>query len=429
MAVLKKNQVCLFRFALAKFGGDAVAMTRIGFFVLIAFLACLSAREARAADVEVLPAGVRMTQARFGVISGLNQTWKNDGNLYDLGETRSVTFDAATLARVNDRAGALVRALDQFGRRDLGSTLTLGTLNVSTQPQISYFAPILAYGVNDRLTLGFGIPVVRYNNEITLSASASNLDFYRQQLGGASAALDGVLNIDLVTETQRVLAEKNYRPLTNRNETFVGDAQLAMLYRLPEAGSWALLHQLTLTLPTGPKDDANDLMALNAFGRTSLEASLIGARVLGAGWTYLPSVSVLVPIPDRTNRRVPKNEYDTLPDADREQELGRWTGPTVALGSDLRWEVFGRWSLKGGIEAASKSKDRYSGSGRTDLLEKNTESSVLRTKGGLTYSTVEDYKLKKARMPSRISLEVTDTVAGRNIERQLRTDLTAMLFF
>jgi len=404
-------------------------MTRYGLFALIILTCGLVGSVGWAVDVEVLPAGVRMTQGRYGVISGLDQTWKNDGKLYDLGETRSVTFDAATLARVNDRARALVRALDQFGSHELGHTLHLGTLNVSTLPQITYYAPVLAYGVTDRLTIGLGVPVVRYTNTISLSASASNLDFYRQQLGGASRALDGVLNMDLVSETQRVLAEKQYRPLSNRDSTFLGDIQLAMLYRLPDFGDWALMQQLTLTLPTGPKDDPNDLMALNAFGRTTVEASLIGARSLARRVTYLPYVSLLVPIPDRTSRRVPKNDYDSLPDPDDTQELGRWTAPTLAVGSELRWECVDRWTLKSGLEAAGKGQDRYDGSGRTDLLEKDTDSSVIRAKGGLTYSTVEDYKLKKASLPSRISLEVTDTVVGRNIERQLRTDLTAMLFF
>lgn len=404
-------------------------MTRYGLFALILLVVGLPAFSARAVDVEVLPAGVRMTEGRYGVISGLDQTWKNDGKLYDLGETRSVTFDAATLARVNDRARDLVHALDQFGSHDLGHTLQLGTLNVSTTPEINYYAPVIAYGVTDRLTIGVGLPVIHYTNTISLSASASNLDFYRQQLGGASRALDGVLNMDLVAETQRVLAEKQYRPLTNRDTTFLGDVQIAMLYRLPDFGDWALMHQLTLTLPTGPKDDPNDLMALNSFGRTSIEAVLIAARALKPRVTFLPYVSLLVPIPDRTSRRVPTNDYDTLPDPDTTEDLGRWTAPTLAFGSELRWEVIDRWSLKTGLEVAGKGQDRYYGSGRTDLLEKDTDSSVVRARGGLTYSTVEDYKLKKASLPSRLALEVTDTVVGRNIERQLRTDLTAMLFF
>ena len=398
------------------------------FMVMVMALPC-----ALAVDVEVLPAGVRMTQAKFGVISGLDQTWKSDGKLYDLGESRSVTFDAATLARVNAQARALVQALDSFGSHDLGRKLSLGTLNVSTTPQVTYMAPVLAYGVTDRLTIGLGIPVVRYQNQISLSASASNLDFYRQQLGGLSQKVDQALSIDLVTESQRVMAEKGYRPLQSRDETFIGDIQLAMLYRLPDLGSgngtWAFMNQFTLTMPTGPKDDPNDLASLNAFGMASIEESIILAHALTPRWTILPYASLMLPIPDRTLKRVPKDENDSLPDRNSIQEVGRWMGPSASLGFELRWEVIHRWSLKAGNEIVTKWQDRYSGTGRVDLLGSNTDSSVLRARGGLTFSTVEDYKLRKAKVPTRVSLEVSDTVVGRNIERQLRTDLTAMLFF
>jgi hypothetical protein len=407
-------------------GKSAKTCVQAALVVLFSFLLI---EPAQAVDVETLPLGVRMTEVRFGVISGLDETWGSDGRLYNLGETRSVTFDAATLARVSPQAQALIQALNQFGSQNLGQTLQLGTLNISTLPQIQYFAPVFAYGVSDRLTIGFGVPVVRYSNEISLSASASNLDFYRKQLGGASSALDAVLNMNLVSETQKVLVEKGYRALTSRNDTFLGDMQVSMLYRLPDAGSWALLHQLTLTLPTGPKDDPNDLVALNSFARTSIEAALIAGKSVAPRWTVLPYTSFLLPIPDRVSKRVPTSASDTLPDASTVQDVSRWIGPTVAIGSDFRWEVMDRWSIKTGVEGAIKAPDQYTGMGRVDLLAANTDSSVIRAKGGISYSTVEDYKLKKSAVPSRMALEVTDTVVGRNIERQLRTDLTAVLFF
>lgn len=409
--------------------GGIVEMTRVGLFLFAVTTLFLVTPGARAVDVEVLPAGVRMTEAKFGVISGLDQTWKSDGKLYDLGETRSVTFDAQTLARVNKQALDLVNALDSFGSHDLGRKLSLGTLNVNTTPQVTFFAPILAYGVTERLTIGLGIPVVRYQNQISLTSGPSNLQFYRDQFGGLSDRIDRALNIDLVSEAQRVISEKGYKPLQSRDETFIGDVQFAMLYRFPDVGRWAFMNQMTLTLPTGPKDDPNDLAALNAFGSTSVEESFIAANYFAPRWTLLPYVSLLLPVPDHTMKRVPKDENDTLPDQNATQDVARWLGPTAALGFELRWEVVKRWTLKAGNELANKWRDHYTGSGRIDLLESNTDSAVMRARGGLTYSTVEDYMIHKAKVPSRVSLEVSDTVVGRNIERQLRTDLTAMLFF
>ena len=404
------------------------------FFMLRAMLIAFAlltgvSQSARAVDVETLPKGVRMSQARFGVISGLDQTWAKDGKLYDLGETRSVTFDAATLARVNERARALVQALDYFGNHDLGEKIQLGTLNVQTTPQLQFFAPVLAYGLSDSWTLGIGVPVVRYQNTLTLSASNSNLAFYRQQFQGISHQLDDALNLDLVAEAQKVIAEKGYRRLENRDETFVADMQVALLHRLGDLGSWSFLHQIAVTVPTGPKDDPDDLMSLNAFGRTALGNTIIAARQVARRLIFLPYLGLDLPIPDRVVKRIPKNDDDNLPDQDSKQEIGRFLAPMATLGSELRWAFTNRWDAKYGVEGSAKGKDRYEGTGRTDLLEKNTDSEVLRVRGGLSYSTVEDYKIGKSMAPTRVSLEVADTVAGRNIERQLRTELAAMLFF
>lgn len=398
---------------------------------IFAFFAVLAVfpSESGAVDYETLPKGVRLSQARFGVISGLDQTWLGNGKLYNLGETRSVTFDAATLARVNDRARSLVQALDYFGSNNLGEKIQLGTLHVQTKPEIQYFAPVFAYGLSKTWSVGVGVPIVHYRNQIRLSSGASNLDFYKQQFQGISKELDEALNIELVGEARKVLAEKGYRRLEDRDQTFVGDMQVAILHRLPDLRRWAFMHQMTLTLPTGPADDPDDLMALNSFGRTSIENMLIAGYTFNPRWQVLPYTSLLLPIPDTTVKRVPKNEDDNLPDSASKQRVLRVGAPTASLGYEVRWSLTRRWDIKGGHEASTKSSDHYEGQGRMDLLEKNSDSDVIRVKGGFTYSTVDDYKQGRAPIPGRVALEVSDTVRGRNIERQLRTELAAMLFF
>lgn len=381
------------------------------------------------AVVQTLPAGVRAPQIRAGVVSGLDETWGSDSRLYKLGDTRSVPFDAATLSRVNDRAQALIRALDVFGSQNLGSQIYLGTLRVKTQPQLDYFAPVFAYGLSDRWTVAVGAPMLRYQNRLSLSSGASNLDYYRQRFSGINEELDAALNINLADEAAKVLAQKGYKPLGNRDQSFMGDMQIALLHSLEPSGSWTFVHQMNFILPTGPADDPDDLMAPNLFHRTAWENTLTGSRVLGARWAVNPFVSLLLPLPDRVQRRVPKDEQDLLPDPETKTSVARRLGPTLTVGGDLEWALDTRWTLRGGTEAAWKSRDSYSGDGRTDLLSENTESFVQRVRAGVGYTTVQAYLNKTAMLPSRVSLDVSDTVGGRNIERQLRTELSAMIFF
>lgn len=385
--------------------------------------------KAMAADVETLPRHIHMGQIKSGYIAGLDQVWASNGQLYNLGEARSVSFDGATLARVSPQAAQLVAALNQFGSRGLGDQIQMGTLNIETDPSVTYMAPVLAYGLTQHWTVGAGIPVVNYSNHLTLSASASNLSFYRDQLGGNTQLLDDALNVNLVNETRKVIMEKGYRPLQSRDDTFLGDIQLAALHRLKDIGSWAAAHQMTLTLPTGPKDDPDDLMSINAFGRTVFDNTLVLARPLSAVMTVVPYGSLSVTLPDRVTKRVPKNEDDVLPDANSKQDVVRFISPSMTLGSDIRYRLSDIWNVSGGLEGTLKGSDHYSGEGRVDLLARNSDAYVARVRGGVGYSSVDQYKAGKAMIPGRLSVDVSDTIAGRNIERQLRTDFSATLFF
>ena len=395
----------------------------------ISLLAVLCASSARGADVETLPQGVWSAQVRYGVISGLQDTWGSDGKLYNLGELHSISFDAATLAKVNPRGQALIQALNYFGSQDLGSKINLGTLNVSTSPEISYVAPVMAYGINDRWTIGVGLPVIHYLNHMSLSASSSNLAFYRQQFGGMDKALDDALNIDIVAEAEKVLAAKGYKPLTNRDEQFLGDVEVSVLHKLPELGSWHFLHQLTFVLPTGPKDDPSDLEAVDYFGRAEIENTLVAGYEVLPGLALMPYTGLLVPLPDTVSRRVPLNEDDLLPDANQLEDVNRWLAPTLTVGGTARLTLFTDWALRTGAEASWKGADRYSGTGRMDLLEANSDTFLTRVLGGIDFSTIDRYRSGRAKFPTKVSAEVSDTVLGRNFNRELITEISAMLFF
>lgn len=384
------------------------------------------------ASTETLPAGIYSPSIRLGVISGLDQTYSSDGRLYRLGDTRSLNFDAATLSRTNKDAETLIRVLDSFGSQGLGKAIHLGRLQIDTRPEVHYQAPVIAYGVTDRWTLGVGIPLVRYRNQIRISTvSSPNLEFYRSQFSGLSNELDRAFNIDLAAEAGKTLAAKGYKPLEDRDQSFVGDIQLASLYRSDVMAPWKMVHQIGLTLPTGPKDDPNDLMALNTFGRTVVENSFTVGIPLSRNFTFAPGASLSLPLPDQVSVRVPRDEDDALPDESQIDRVDRWIGPTVAVATDGHYSLTRQWGLSGGLESSWKQKDSYgrSGKGRSDVLARGTATEAHRLRGGVSFSSVKTYLAGQSLLPSVASFVVSDTVAGRTIERQLRTELNVMLFF
>jgi hypothetical protein len=379
----------------------------------------------------VLPAGINSPSFRMGNIQGIDQKYTEDGTLMRLGDSKSVAFDAPQLAKFNPDAKKLIDALNRFGSQRLGDNFNLGVLRVETSPQVKYFAPVYARGMTENWTLGFGLPIVNYTNKIHLSQQFSNIEYYRQQFSGLDPELDAALNTNLGEATNQTLAGKGYKKLSSRDETFLADVQLVSLYRLFETPDQAMTYQAQLGLPTGPQYNTDDLAAINIFGRTTLNNTVAYSRRLGTRFTAVPYLSYLMNIQDSVDMRVPTSESDTLPDQSTKENIQRQIGNSTTLGSSLLYDLSDALTFGVGYEMLQKDQDIYRGARnqRYDLLSKDTATKAQRARAEITYSTVKSYFKKAAMIPAVISLEVSDVIAGVNVERQLVQELNVMLFF
>jgi hypothetical protein len=379
----------------------------------------------------VLPEGINSPSIRYGIVDGIDQTYTENGSLMNLGDYKSVVFDAPHLAKFNKDAQTLIDALNAFGNQGMGNDFNLGVLKIETKPEVRYFAPVYARGVSKKWTIGIGIPMVTYKNEISMSQQFSNIAYYRQQYSGLSSELDAALNTDLRKATQDTLAQKGYRPLESRNETFLGDIQLVSVYQFFDNSYQALAYQAQVNTPTGPQYDPDDLAAINIFGRTYVTNTVLFSQRIGSRITLVPTVSWLINIPDHITARVPTDEDDTLPDANSKESVERQMGNKIAGGGNVFYEINDQWTVGSGYEYANKARDQYrgSGKGRYDLLSQNTESQSHRVKGEVAYSSVKSYFKKTALIPLVVSLEISDTIAGINVERQTVQEMNFMMFF
>jgi len=400
--------------------------------VLAYFVSSLGAFCAHAlTTTDVLPGGIDSPSIRVGYIQGIDEKYTQDGSLMKLGDYKSVAFDAAHLAKFNQDAKKLIDALNHFGSQKLGDNFNLGVLKIDTMPSVKYFAPVYARGITDKWTVGVGLPVVNYTNKIHLSQEFSNTEYYRQQFSGLSPELDQALNTNLAASTNQTLVSKGYKALGDRNETFLADVQLVSMYRFYEDDTQALLFQAQLGVPTGPKYNPDDLAAINIFGRTSLTNTLAYSRRLGMRLSVIPYLSYMYSFQDTVDVRVPTSEDDTLPDESNKENVRRKIGDIATLGGSLVYDYSDALSLGAGYEFAIKEQDTYSGSrdSRYDLLSQDTAMKAQRARANISYSTVKSYFKKAALIPTVFSFEVSDVVAGMNIERQIVQELNMMLFF
>nr|WP_295901887.1 hypothetical protein [uncultured Bdellovibrio sp.] len=400
--------------------------------VLVTILGLLGSFCAHAlTSTNVLPEGINSPSFRFGMIDGIDQKYTENGTLMNLGDYKSVIFDAPHLAKFNQDAKKLIEALNRFGSHSLGDNFNLGVLRVETMPKVKYFAPVFARGVTSKWTLGVGLPIVSYENKISLSQQFSNIEYYRAQFSGLSPELDEALNTNLGQATNQTLKQKGYKALTNRSESFLGDVQVASVYKFYEDKSQAIIYQAQLSIPTGPQYDPDDLAALNIFGRTNVNNTIAYSKQLTSRISVVPYLSYILNIPDQITARVPTNEDDTLPDTNSKEDVKRQLGNTATLGGNLFYELNDSWTFGGGYEYATKDEDHFSGSknSRYDLLALNTDMKAQRVKAEVSYSSVKSYFKKTALIPMIVSIEVSDVIAGMNVERQLVQELNLMMFF
>ncbi len=383
-----------------------------------------------AAQTETLPESISTASVRYGQITGLEQRFTEDKSLVRLTDYKSIEFDAETLAKFNPEAATLIETLNRFGLYNAGDLFNLGTLEFETKPTIQFVAPVYARGITKNWTLGIGIPVINYKNDVNIQQSFSNIAYYNQ-FRGLSPELDAALDTDLGAATQNTLIQKGYEPITDRDESFLGDIQMVSLWKFYEGVTNKSVHQMTLNLPTGPKYDTDDLLALNAFGRTYLENSVTFSQTVNTYLSLNPYTNFRYYLPEKVDIRVPKNNSDVLPDESSKEKLTKYEGYQYEIGGQVNLAVNDDLSFGFDYRIGQKTKDTFdqSNKGDSQVLETNTESDWHKVGFELNYSTVKSYLSKKSFIPMNLSFLAYDTISGRNVERRIGQELSVALFF
>ena len=381
-------------------------------------------------ESETLPKKISTTSIKMGFIAGLDQRFQEDGDLVKLKDYKSIEFDAPTLAKFNPQASTLVQTLNRFGLYNAGDLFNLGTLEFETKPTIKYVAPVYAYGVTDKWTLGVGIPVIQYSNEVKMTQSLSNVEYYNQ-FRGLSDDLDAALDTDLRAATQSTLSQKGYLPIENRSENFIGDIQLVSIYKMYDSGDSKVVHQATLLLPTGPEYNSDDLLALNTFHKTSLENTFGYSKIMGSFLTVSPYINFRYVMPEELTVRVPKNSEDVLPDQNSKDTVTLEEGLTTEIGTKFDFDLSQDFKIGTDYKFGQKNADKYSGSakGDTSVLAQNTKALWHKVSLSLSYSTVKSYMKKQSLLPMSLSFNAYDTIIGKNVERRTGQEISLALFF
>lgn len=402
--------------------------------LIAGFLTFVCAQPLSAMDsTEVLPESINSPSVRMGVVSGIGMKFLSNGDLMSLGDLSSIEFNISNLRQFEPRVNELVAVLNQFGSQRLGDQLSLGVLRVETTPEVRYIAPVYAWGLTKQWTVGFGLPIVQYKNRLRLQQSGSNLQAIRAQVGNASTDLNQAfeqLSVDLAVVAQDQLVKKGYKPLTDRDESQIGDLQLVSLVQMNNEEKFSTQLRTLLSVPTGKGDDPDDLADLGVFGYTAIENQLLGNYNLTGKWRAAAKLGYRYTLPDRVVRRVPLNEADSLPGPETKQTINRRSGDAFFGGGSVTYGVSQELDIGLGWEFTRKAGDVYAGSAplRYDLIE-GRDASADRVRFGISYSSIETFFAGKAMLPTIIAYEFSDNLTGVNVERMAIHEIWLQLFF
>lgn len=383
------------------------------------------------AGFDTLPANINSPMFKYGVFSSLEQKYEKDGQLWNLGDLRSIEFDSKMLSKISPDAKTLINALDAFGQRH-GQIINYGVLKFDINPSIQYFAPVYAYGIRSNWTIALGLPIITYSSNINLSTVNSNLDSFRSVYSGrVSEELDRALNLDIKQEVLKTIQQRGYKPLESRNEQYLSDIQVISIYKFLQSSQYDLFYSTQLGLPTGPKYDPDDLAALNIFGQTSID-NTFAAKLKGKyGFNFTPSLSYLYTLPDQVTARVPFNEDDSLPDITQKENVERRISGKLTAKGEMQLEVNNDLSFSTSYSQSQKGDDTYVGIGnsRYDLIGINTYAREEKYSLGVNYNTISAYFKKKALLPFILSYEFSDIFKGENINRRTLHEFSFVMFF
>jgi hypothetical protein len=404
----------------------------------LALLLTLLSLPAQAMDsTDLLPAGVNSPAFRYGIVSGVDSKYTNDGSVASLNDINTIEFNSEQLVKISPEITTLVNILNQFSQQQLGSQISLGTLRIETVPEVRYKVPIYARGITDDITIGIALPIVSYKNKLSLNQSASNAKAICAQFQGIQLPEieDACRQLDIkITDAVRdELAKKGYKPIKDRDETILTDLQLVGFWKMHDNknSKTSAYLRTTLNLPTGPANDPDDLADLGASGNTSAEEQLM-LNYLPFKWLRIAAnASYKWSVPDKAEMRVPGSPGDFLPGPESKEKVSRDVGDTVSTGIALTGYIGDLFSVAGGYQVSRKFADKYDGTRglRYDLLSKDTASVSHKLRAALGFDTIAIYQRTKKFPPLKLDFEVTNSFAGTNSDRQLVNEFSLTLFF
>ena len=407
------------------------------FIVIIPFISSLC--HADLETTSVLPQDVYSPKLMFGRYSGLGDRYNSIGLVQGVADQYHLALSGPTLAKLDSRLKTLIDSLNNFSSTErFGDELSLGTLNIKSAPVVDYFAPTISYGITPDFSFGIGIPLIHFHNEIEVVAGGqSNVEQLRDHTQNTSPQLTQAfdqliaLTHNMPGTLQTVLAARGYKQIQTQDYTALGDLQISGLYNYYSSDHWSLAIRPFVQLPTGRKDDPDDLADAPTGGQPALGVYSIHEYRASPRVNLVSSLGYVANIPDETQMRVPNGVDDILPGPERKTTVSRRTGNSLLMEGGVRY--FLNHSIEFGTYYGimQKDPDVFSGGKGWDysILSIDTSATTHQIKFNLEFSSVSWYQAKSFSLPLQMGIIYGNTFLAVNSPYQTSNQVYLRMFF
>ncbi len=420
----------------------------LSFFSVISGLSTFAAEDAR-----VLPQGRFRLSFGHAQSGSVSNKFTREGDIESLTQPYNLTLDSTNLRSFDHQLSSLIDVLNSTGLRYdatkkdeasrglsfdpekplLGDALQRGALSVDGEGFRSQEILSLQYGLTDRISVGFLIPIVQTEVKIRGEIQGENTarSIYNSFIANDPSLLgsfnDVPLALSLIGESdtdtlQDLVMARGYERIENTNEAGIGDVGIGgrWLWWKSEgsrAGDALGAFQAAILAPTGRLSRPAEITRFDiGQGAWELQAAQVFNYTPWSLLTLTAAGHYSHRLPSRRLKRVRNTIDDFIPDASTEELVDMNLGDKfwASLGARLQWTK--AFSMDCGIEAYWKAADRYQGTRDKDYtyLSEDTDSYTETLQIGASYSTIPAFLASSFPLPMDATLNYYWIPRGTN---------------
>lgn len=391
------------------------------------------------ASYDTLPKGVRIGGYRHVLTDGINSDYGSSSteSKYALKES----LDSKNLESINEATKEYFSQLKSINPAAYDS-FTFGEYSGDAEGRVSVNGFGLGWGITDKLTAYFSVPIYKANVKLTISRTKGNnhQETLNQINQNSNLTAEQKVIRDITSQLPDAKEELlqsiivnyyEYKPIGNWEAQGLGDIEVGSIYRLTEKENYGVALAGGLVLPTGRKDDPDTLQDISfGDGQTDLFAEVFtGLSLLKRKLDLDLNLRFTYQAASTKRLRVPES-YD-FPLSRRSDNFKEKLGNKVNLtfGPTYHLTHWASISSTYGFESQGRSLYESKNTEANNILAHNSDSESHNIRLAASFSTISLYKMKKFVMPLSMSLRAQKKIKGRNTPKHSQYELDFKFFF